>query len=174
MRHSTACFRDGRVVRLLLPLMMAAEGQIPLYLSPYIEAHKSDYYASLKAAQQQLNWAAAIAFLADAITGSVDELMVTRDALSLAQAWGGRRRFRRHSAALRALELLASYPVVTAKRLAVRLDVSIPAALTAIEQLEQAGILPEKTGYARNRVFVATEVMAIINRPFGDKPILHG
>ncbi|OAG72456.1 filamentation induced by cAMP protein fic [Gluconobacter japonicus] len=32
-------FRDGngRVGRLLLPLMMAAEKQVPLYLSPYIE-----------------------------------------------------------------------------------------------------------------------------------------
>jgi Fic family protein len=68
---------------------------LPLYLSQYIEAHKSEYYASLKAAQQQLDWAAAVAFLADVITGSVDELMVTRDALrSLAQAWRARRRFR--------------------------------------------------------------------------------
>jgi Fic family protein len=35
-------FRDGngRVDRLLLPLMMAAEGLTPIYLSPYIEAHK--------------------------------------------------------------------------------------------------------------------------------------
>jgi Fic family protein len=34
-------FRDGngRVGRLLLPLMMAAEGHTPLYLSPYIEVH---------------------------------------------------------------------------------------------------------------------------------------
>jgi len=28
---------------------------LPLYLSQYIEAHKSEYYASLKAAQQQLD-----------------------------------------------------------------------------------------------------------------------
>ena len=57
-RHFEAVhpFRDGngRVGRLLLPLMMAADRQIPLYLSPYIEAHKDDYYASLKAAQQRL------------------------------------------------------------------------------------------------------------------------
>lgn len=46
-------FRDGngRVGRLLLPLMMAAEGHVPLYLSAFIEAHKHDYYESLKATQ---------------------------------------------------------------------------------------------------------------------------
>ncbi|WOH64344.1 Fic family protein [Bradyrhizobium sp. BWA-3-5] len=36
-------FRDGngRVARLLLPLMMAAEKHVPLYLSPYIESKKA-------------------------------------------------------------------------------------------------------------------------------------
>ncbi|WP_264784747.1 Fic family protein, partial [Gluconobacter cerinus] len=50
-------FRDGngRVGRLLLPLMMAAEKQVPLYLSPYIELHKQADYAVLKQAQQKLN-----------------------------------------------------------------------------------------------------------------------
>lgn len=64
--------------------MMAAEAQVPLYLSPYIEANKQAYYDSLKAAQQQLDWRAAIAFIADAIAGTVDELMVTRAAHSAA------------------------------------------------------------------------------------------
>jgi Fic family protein len=170
-------FRDGngRVGRLLLPLMMAADGKIPLYLSPYIEAYKSDYYASLKAAQQKLDWTSAIGFLADAVTGTVDELMMTRDALSeLADLWRARRRFREGSAALRALDVLSSYPVITAKRLAARLDVSIPSALTAISQLVEADILHEKTGYSRNRVFVAAEVLSILNRPFGERPILGG
>lgn len=170
-------FRDGngRVGRLLLPLMMAADGEVPLYLSPYIEANKAAYYASLRAAQQQLDWPTAIGFMADAITGTVDELMVTRAALrDLATAWRARRRFRQSSAALDALEVLPSYPVLSAKRLAGRLDVSAPAALSAIGQLVEAGILQERTGYRRNRVFVAPEVLAILNRPFGEAPILAG
>jgi Fic family protein len=168
-------FRDGngRVGRLLLPLMMAADGRVPLYLSPYIEANKPAYYASLKAAQQQLDWPAAAGFIADAVAGTVDELIVTRAALlALVETWRGRRRFRRGSAALRALAVLPSYPVITAKRLAARLDVSVPAALTAIEQLGEAGILVEKTGYARNRVFAAAEVISLLDRPFGALPLL--
>lgn len=170
-------FRDGngRVGRLLLPLMMAADGQVPLYLSPYIEAHKHAYYDSLKAAQQQLEWAEATRFMADAITSTVDELMVTRDALAaLSQVWRQRRRYREGSAALRALALLPYYPVITGKRLARRLDISAPAALTAISQLADAGVLQERTGYSRNRVFIATEVLAILNRPFGSEPVLEG
>lgn len=168
-------FRDGngRVGRLLLPLMMAAEGYMPLYLSPYIEKYKGAYYASLKAAQRRLEWHEPAGFLADAIVGTTDELLVTREALArLGKLWRARRKFRQGSAALRALDILPDYPVLTIKRLAGILDVSIPAATQAIDLLVEGGMLVERTGYARNRVFVSAEAISIINRPFGEVPIL--
>jgi Fic family protein len=170
-------FRDGngRVGRLLLPLMMAAEGYTPLYLSPYIEKHKGAYYASLKAAQQRLEWHEPAGFLADAIVGTADEILITRDALAtLSKLWHERRKFRQGSAALRALDVLPHYPVLTIKRLADILAVSVPAANQAIDQLVEGGMLNERTGYARNRVFVSPEALTIINRPFGEAPILPG
>lgn len=168
-------YRDGngRVGRLLLPLMMAADGKVPLYLSPYIEGRKSAYYDALHAAQQRLDWAAMVAFMADAVTGTVDELMATRAALvRLGAAWRARRRYRDKSAALRALDLLPDYPVITAGRLGERLGVSAPAANAAIAQLVEARVLVERTGYRRNRVFVAQDVLRVLNRPFGAEPIL--
>lgn len=167
-------FRDGngRVGRLLLPLMMAADGQVPLYLSPYIAERKEAYYNALKMAQQKLEWHHLVGFLSEAITGTVDELFSTRSALQyLSALWCKRRRFRKESAAEKALYLLSHYPVLTIRRLSQLVDVSIPAATTAIEQLMAADILEERTGYARNRVFVATEVLQVINRPFGKAPI---
>lgn len=168
-------FRDGngRVGRLLLPLMMVAEDRTPLYLSPYIEKHKDAYYASLKAAQQRLEWHEPAGFLADAIVGTTDELLVTRDALAeLSKRWRERRKFREGSAALKALDVLPHYPVLTIKRLANILEVSVPAATQAIDQLVEAGMLKERTGYARNRVFASPEVLSVISRPFGEAPIL--
>ncbi|BBK40413.1 cell filamentation protein Fic [Allostella vacuolata] len=170
-------FRDGngRVGRLLLPLMMAAEGHVPLYLSPYIDAHKADYYAALKAAQQRLDWPAIVGFLADAVVGTASELMATRRALSdLQRIWRERRRFRAGSAALRALDLLPHYPVLTVGRLAALLGLSYRAASLGIGQLVDAGILVERTGYRRNRVYAAVEALSLVNRPFGAEPILPG
>lgn len=167
-------FRDGngRVGRLLLPLMMAADGHTPLYLSPYIEANRAGYYAALKAAQQRLDWDILIGYLCDAVIATVAELFDTRQALrTLNEQWRSRRKFRAGSAALRLLEKLADHPVVTAKRLAERLNLSAPAVLTAIGQLEEVGILTERTGYRRNRIFAATEVLSILNRPFGSAPV---
>ena len=166
-------FRDGngRVGRLLLPMMMAAEGQVPLYLAPYIAASREGYYSGLRMAQQRLEWAPLIGYLSDAVTGTVEELLATRGALDTLKAeWHNRRKFRAKSAALRALDLLIDYPVVTSKRMANKLDISRPQALSAIDQLVEAGILSERTGYARNRIFTAWEVLAIVNRPFGSDP----
>jgi len=159
-------FRDGngRVGRLLLPLMMAAEGIVPVYLSPYIEAHKGAYGAALKAAQQRLEWHEIVGFLSDAIVGTVDDMLTMRTALDdLRHEWEARRRFRRGSAALHALDILASYPVLTVNRLRDLLGISFPSAATAVEQLVDARILAERTGYTRNRVFVAKEVLSIVN-----------
>jgi Fic family protein len=166
-------FRDGngRVGRLLLPLMLAAEDYVPLYLSPYIEANKRAYYDALAAAQQRLHWEDMIGFIADAIIGSEKELTITRRALeALGQQWAGSTRLRQGSAAQRALTLLPHYPVVSIRRLARLLDISFAAASNGVQQLVAAGILTERTGYARNRLYVARRALNIINRPFGVDP----
>jgi len=61
---------------------------------------------------------------------------------------------------------------VTTGRLAALLDISAAQAGQAVRQLMQAGILHERTGYRRNRLFAATEALSIINRPFAEEPIL--
>lgn len=168
-------FRDGngRVGRLLLPLMMAAQGQVPLYLSPYVYAHKAEYYAALKAAQQRLRWDAIVGFLSDAVVATVDELLATRTALArLRDDWAGRRKFRKGAASTRALDLIVHHPVLTVKRLSGLLSVTVAQANQAADQLVEARILSERTGYSRNRIFAATEVLTVVNRPFGAPPAL--
>ena len=137
-------FRDGngRVGRLLLPLMMAAEGHTPLYLSPYVETHKNAYYASLKAAQQQLNWLETAGFLADAIVDSADELLITRSALTdLTEDLAKAAEIPGRLGCSQSWDQLTHYPVLTITRLADLLGVSFTAASQAVDQLIEAGIL---------------------------------
>jgi hypothetical protein len=109
------------------------------------------------------------------VVATVNELMVTRRALAdLRAIWLRRRAFRGRSTALRALDLLPHYPVITVKRLAEALGVTFRAADTAVHLLEQVGILTERTGYRRNRLFAATEALTVINRPFRAEPVLPG
>ncbi|WP_046869115.1 Fic family protein [Microvirga massiliensis] len=159
---------SGRVGRLLLPLMMAADGRTPLHLSAYLAAHEDDYRAALMEAHQRLNWAALVGFLSDAVVGTVNELETTRTTFAtLLNLWWARRRFRGGSASARALELLPHYPVVTINGLSSLLRVSFRQASEAVWQLQEARIVEERTGYARNRIYAAPEVLAIWNRSFG-------
>ncbi|MGO9459933.1 MAG: Fic family protein [Rhodomicrobium sp.] len=166
-------FRDGngRLGRLLIPLMMAADEHAPLYLSPYINANKPRYLDGLKAAQQRLDYAPLVNLLSDAIIASVREAEQSVEALrQLKTVWLKRRKFRKNSAAERAVELLTGFPVMTARRLSRELNITYAAANTGISQLAGTGILKEHTSHRRNRLFVARDVLRIFNRPFGDEP----
>lgn len=168
-------FRDGngRLGRLLLPLQLMADGHTPLYLAPFIEANKEDYYAALKEAQKQLRFGPLINHLASAISGSVADVERTCEALAgLPAYWRGLGTLRADSAASRALPRLVDYPVLTAQRLAQLLQVSHEAANKAVRRLVELGVLRERTGYQRNRIYAAEDVLRVVNRPFGVAPIL--
>ncbi|WP_187144259.1 hypothetical protein [Microvirga massiliensis] len=90
----------------------------------------------------------------------VSELEATRsEFVTLINLWRVRRRFRGGSASARALALFPHYPVVTIEGLASLLGVSFRQASEAVWQLQEARILEERTGYARNRIYAAPEVL---------------
>lgn len=170
-------FRDGngRVGRLLLPMMMVAEGHQPLYLAGYCERNKAAYYAALKAAQQRLEWRPILEFMFAGICEATHEALATRTALRrLPGIWRAQYSYRQGAAATRSLDVLAGYPIVTVGRLATLLDISFNAANRGADRLIERGVLTERTGGKRNRIFAAPDVLRIINRPFGAEPLLPG
>jgi len=155
---------NGRVGRLLLPLMLAAEDHTPLYIAPHLAERRADYVSGLKEAQQRLNYEPLIEAFSHAIIASVAKAERAHDALrDLQIRWRASKKWRRNSSAERALTLLPLWPVVTRKSLASSLNVSEHAAGDAIVILTDAGILKERTGYRRNRMFMAPDVLNIFN-----------
>jgi hypothetical protein len=68
---------------------------------------------TLKAAQQRPELHEIIGFMCDAVIGTVEDLLAARAAREATRkVWETRRRFRRGSASLRALDLLLDYPIV--------------------------------------------------------------
>lgn len=162
---------NGRVGRMLWALQMVASGIMPLYLSGYVEVNKDEYGAALAEAQKELSYRRIIEFVCRAIVASNDEESETRRVLqSLPAVWRERGAFRRDSAAWRAATLLVRMPVVTAKLLAAELGVSAQAANEAVRRLEAAGVVRERTGRGRDRVFAAEEVISLLARSFGSDP----
>lgn len=160
---------NGRVGRMLMTLMIASEGYAPLYISGYIEAKKQAYYQALQFAQMKLDETPLVHFICEAIVESYDEAFKTKQALEeLPVFWQGRVLTRRDSATRNLFFVLLENPIVTVKLVQEKLNISQPAAKKAIDQLVHGGILRERTGQARNRVFAAEEVIEVLARPFGD------
>ncbi len=159
---------NGRVGRMLWAFQMAAAGRLPLYLSSYVEAEKSEYGAALQEAQKQLSYCRMIDFVCQAIVACSEEERVTQQVLErLPEVWQERGRFRSGSSAARARELLVRMPVMTVKLLAAELNVSMQAASQGLQRLEKAGVLRDRSGHGRSRIYAAEEVIAILARPFG-------
>ncbi|GAA6526873.1 Fic family protein [Intrasporangium sp. DVR] len=73
--------------------------------------------------------------------------------------WGARVQARTDSVVWRIADVLLRQPVVTARLVTNELDVSAPTAQSALARLVDAGVLLESTGWKRNRVYRAPEVL---------------
>lgn len=162
---------NGRAGRILWPLQMAAAGHLPLYLSGYVESNRGAYGQALQAAQKRLAYGPMVAFVAEAVVASRQEEDTSKTAIGrLPGLWQERGQLRKNSAAARALAILTKMPIMTARVLAGELGVSFQAASNALNTLARKGIVCERTGQGRNRVFAAEEVISLLARPFGEDP----
>ena len=164
---------NGRVGRLLITLLLCADELLPqplLYLSAYFEQNRREYYRLLLAVSQEGAWSEWVAFfLRGVVQQSEDAIRRSNRLLDLWMQYRQRLQSPRSSAlTLRLLEQLFSCPAITAAGTARRLDVTHRSAQLNIEKLAQAGILREETGRRRNRIFVAPEIVRIIEAQTAD------
>jgi Fic family protein len=159
-------FKDGngRTGRLLLPLMLKADGEPPIHLATFLKVRKRDYYLALEEAQKRLDWAPWLKLFLECVIASCRHTVRLFSELRAIQVrWretlstAGKRR---DAAIWKVGELLLGQPVVTVNSVVQRLGVTFPAANTAILELTNLGILrPENLEQRRHRVFHAHEVL---------------
>jgi Fic family protein len=157
---------NGRVGRLLMPIMLAAEGYSPVYLAGFLKVNQEEYYRTLADAQLRERWPEWVGFVAQAVEASCqDAIQTAEDLLAIKAGWAqSLSHLRSDASALAALDVLLGNPVVTVNLLKDRLKVSFPAANTAIEQFKEKGILKDVDKIGRSRAFVAHEVIARLEK----------
>lgn len=158
---------NGRIGRLLLTLLLCAEGLLSqplLYLSAYFERYRREYYRLLLSVSQSGQWSEwIIFFLRGVAEESRDAIRRSNHLMDLWQEYRQRLQSARSSALLLQLvDELFSYPVITIAQAAERLNVTQRSAGLNIEKLVDEDILHETTGRQRNRIFVAPEIIEII------------
>jgi Fic family protein len=160
---------NGRVGRLLLPLMLAAEGYPPVYLAGFLKENQQEYYDTLCAVQLRGEWVPWVRFLAEGVQLAARETLQTAERLTaLLDHWKTRLRssnIRSDALPHRLPEYLIAHPVVTVRSIQEAFDTSFPTANAALSVMGENGIIAPQTERKRGRIFVATDVIIILNRP---------
>jgi len=162
-------FRDGngRVGRLLIPLLLCSHGRLDsplLYLSAFFERNRDLYLDLLLSVSQSGDFTPWLNFFLKGVQESAAE--ATSQALGLLEL---RQQYQRSVQTVRSSALLVTLidrlfqaPVITISTAADLLGVSPQAAANNIRKLEGEGILRETTGRRRNQVFLADGIMAFM------------
>jgi Fic family protein len=157
---------NGRVGRLLITLFLIERGRLSqplLYLSAYIEEHRSEYYASLQRVRTDGDWVGWIRFfLAGVEQISREAVDQARRLLDLRERW--RTSLADQSKAAQLIDALLVNPYMSVTRAQRLLKVSNPTARQVVSRLEKLGLLDEITGRDWGRIYLAKPVLRIIEK----------
>jgi Fic family protein len=161
---------NGRVGRLLLTFLLRIEGLLEeplLYLSAYFEKNRSEYYDGLLDISHRGAWQEWIFYFLRAVEEqSNDAVARAKRIFALRDAYRTRVTTARSSALLHAIiDRLFDSPGVTIARMAKQLDITYPSAKNNVEKLVAFGILSPWGEAGRNRLYVANEILALVDAP---------
>jgi Fic family protein len=164
---------NGRVGRLIIVMLLCLRqllSQPLLYLSAYFEAHRQTYYQLLLSVSQRGAWKEWVLFFLDGVESQAhDAVRRSHRIQDLRREYRTRFQTTQSSAKLlQVVDLLFGAPVVTVSQVKEAVGVTFPSANRYIAQLEEAGIIREITGQARNRLYEASEIIRAIEGPLED------
>lgn len=139
---------NGRVGRMLIALMLAENQTLPqplLYMSPWLERHKTMYIDLMFDVSQSGNWVAWITFFLRAVAESAEEtIRVVQRIQDLQKDY--RERFqtaRRSALMLRIIDLAFERPIMSVSSIAEALGVTYAGAANNVKELLRAGVADE-------------------------------
>jgi Fic family protein len=166
---------NGRLGRLLITFLLCASGVLRepiLYLSLYFKQHRPAYYELLDRVRAKGDWEAWLDFFLTGVRDTATQgaaaaqriLEVFAEDLREIEELG-----RPAASALRVFEHIQRNPIMSIPDAAGKIGASAPTVAKSVEHLRRLGILREKTGRQRHRLFVYQRYLAILNE--GTDPI---
>ena len=151
---------NGRLGRLLLTLLLCESGVLRepmLYLSLYLKTNRDRYYELLQKVRTEGAWEEWLRFFLEGIAETADQACET--AAKLLQL------FRADRAKIQSLGKAAgtatqvhiymqSNPIISISAMASAITKTVPAVTSALQKMQELGIVSETTGRKRSRVFV--------------------
>lgn len=162
---------NGRVGRLIIILQLMSCNMLEkptLYLSDYFEKNRSAYYDALSRVRESNDIEHWIKFfligVAETAKKGKETLEKIIDLRSKYETLiSGGIGAKKQKLARELIIALFEKPVVTAKDVEGMLNITKPTAHALVTDLERIGILKEKTGLSRNRIFTLHEYLGLFN-----------
>jgi len=159
---------NGRVGRILIPLLLHADGVLRnplLYLSLYFKRRRSEYYDLLNGVRIDGNWESWLRFFAEGVQEMAENAVQTAKALldvSNEDQTRIEQLGRLSGSCLQVHHALKRRPVNTIAGLSRDTSLSLPTVTTVLRKLEEMGLVRETTGHKRNRVFTYARYLDIL------------
>jgi Fic family protein len=158
---------NGRLGRLLVVFFLVVRDRLPeplLYLSPYFESRREQYYAALQAVREQGDFDRWLGLFLDAVrTQAVDAVARAERLTDLRERYRIEVQAATRGAANQLVDLAFEQPVLNARAVERRLDISRPAALNALRQLAELQVLTEVPGGPRGQLrWRAQEILDVL------------
>ncbi len=159
---------NGRVGRILIPLLLHAEGVLRnplLYLSLYFKRRRPEYYDLLNEVRTDGDWGSWLRFFAKGVQEMAENALQTAKALldvSNEDQTRIEQLGRLSGSCLQVHHALKRRPVNTIAGLSRDTGLSLPTITTVLRKLEEMGLVRETTGRKRNRVFTYARYLDIL------------
>lgn len=161
---------NGRVGRLLITFMLTANKVLHepvLYLSLFFKKYRQDYYERLNGTRRDKGWTEWLDFFLQGVRDTANQATQTaiaiekifRDDNETIEQLG-----RATPSAMVIHQIAQANPILSIRHVTQETGLSFPTASAAIQRLSAAGILHESSGKRRDRLFVYTKYLDILNR----------
>jgi Fic family protein len=157
---------NGRTGRMLIPLMLEADGYPGIHLATFLKLRRQAYYDALLRVQMNLDWTPWLKLFYECVVASCRHTRLLIDKMDALQVhWlyllddAG---VRRDASARKIAEILLGRPVLSANQAKQLCSVSFAAANNGLEKLLQMGVVSQRGDGPRNRVFQADQVLALL------------
>ena len=158
---------NGRLGRLLIVFFLVARDRLPaplLYISPYFERRRTRYYDALQMIRETGEFEPWLTLFLEAINAQAADAVARAERLTdLRERYRSEVRAVTRGLANQLVDMAFEHPVLTTSTVESRLDVSRPAALDGLRQLEDLHILrPDTPGPRRQLRWRAAGVLEIL------------
>jgi Fic family protein len=166
---------NGRLGRLLITFLLCMEGALKepiLYLSLYFKTHRQYYYELLQRVREKGDWEAWLEFFLEGVKETSEQAADTaKQILELFE--GDRVKIeglgRPAASALRVHQYLQSKPILSVPAAVDALSLTAPTVRKSVGHLADLGLVRETTGKKRDRLFVYSGYLDILNQ--GTEPL---